>query len=93
MYNNNKYPDEKIIRINDEIIVVYTLEVWDDSPYHDQPYQVSWIRLTENRRRVYKSGFVFNPAGCMVFGHRSGDRVLQMLSFEYQPGILPDDSG
>ena len=82
---NSKYVDEKIIRFNDEILIIYTLKEWDDSPYTDISSQVSWIRLTGNSLRVHKSGFVYNPVGYELFGYRSEDRVLQMLPFEYQP--------
>jgi len=83
--SDSKYEDEKLIRFSDEILIIYTLEEWDDSPFIDMLNQVSWIRLTGNSLRVHKSGFVYNPVGYELFGYRSEDRVLQMLPFEYQP--------
>jgi len=83
---SSNYSDEMLIRFRNEIIIVYALEVWGDSPFRDLPYQISWIRLTGNNLRVHASGFVYNPVGYEVYGYRSEDRVLQMLPFEYQPG-------
>ena len=81
---DSQYPNEKIIRFKDEIIIVYTLKEWNASPFPDLPNQVSWIRLTGNGLKVHTSGYVYNPVGYEVYGYRSSDRVLQMLPYPWR---------
>lgn len=81
---NSRFPYEKILRFQDQIMVIYIHKAWADSPFIDLPYQVTWIRLTGRDLRLHTSGYVYNPIGYEVTGYRSQDRVLQMLPFEYQ---------
>lgn len=82
---DSDYQNEKIIKFQGELIIVYKLKDWINSPFPDLPYEATWIRLNVNGLRVHQSGYVYNPIGYEIYGYRSGDRVLQMLPFGYHP--------